>query len=287
MRHPATFIILVVFVALSVLIGCGGNASPAPSTATPAPTPTTPTTPTTPPGGTGTGGGGSTSGTTQWTSSVDTGTGTVSVSTAGDVTVQVSGEKASTSFTVNFCQWPGSDYNVRGLDSCFALNQTLMTDAIGNGHLTFHFPQPGMWAGAFFFAPGGDMSFSQARITTNALGSNGTMSGSLLPASKINQGRVPASVPTGSAQEPGSGTVALSGGKVTVTLKDATPNTVYSLGEFFSDAGSASQNLGNFTTDASGNATTIMTTAAGSGSIFSVYRINPTDYGFVTGFTVP
>ena len=113
------------------------------------------------------------------------------------------------------------------------------------------------------------------------------MSAPLVAESKINQGRVPSFIFGGSPQDPGGGTVSLSAGNVTATLKGAAPNATYTLHECFSGAGSACQAIGKVNTDASGNATTTMTVAGGSGSVFDIYNSSLHAYGFVSGFTVP
>src|ERR1051325_11094203 len=120
MRTAHLLVLALATLVLVALVGCGGNATPASTSSTPTP-PTTPTTtpPTTPP----TSGGGSAA-TAQWTSSVSGGTGTVTVFTSGDVTVQVTGATHSTSFRGNFCQFPGNDHNLQNQNPCFALNTT-------------------------------------------------------------------------------------------------------------------------------------------------------------------
>ncbi len=210
--------------------------SPSPSPTQPTPSPTPPPSP---------------SAGVQWSSNVTGATGTVTVSTTGDVSVQVSKAPPSMTFIGNFCQYPGSAFSGLGLDPCFALQQSFTTDASGNGQLTFHFPKSGPFTGSFNFAPGGDTN-SPSRITTDNIGTQVTLSAPLVPLSKANTGGAPGVEPT--MQEPGSGSVSLSAGNVAITLKGATPSSSYMVIQAFSDAGSASQQIGTLTTDAGGNA---------------------------------
>ena len=265
---------LVLCLALATVVwGCGGGGSSTPGTGGTNPPPSG----SPPPGNGG----------AQWTSNLTGATGTVTVSSGGDVSIQVSKAPPSTSFVGNFCQWPGSDYFTRGLDPCFLLNQTLSTDASGTGQLTFHFPKSGPWAGTFNFARGGDTNSPQ-RITSDNVGTSGMLTAPLVPMSKMNQGRAPAGVASGTVQDAGSGTVSLSAGTVAITLKGATANATYGVSEYFSDAGSASQQIGALQPDGSGNGSVTLTVAPGSGAIFALYRnVTPQTPGFVSGFTVP
>jgi hypothetical protein len=209
----------------------------------------------------------------------------VTVSTAGNVSIQVTKAAPSTSFVGDFCQFPGSDFFVRGENSCFGLQTSLITDSSGNGQLTFHFPKAGVWSGAFVFAPGGDTT-SSSTITTDNQATEGTLSSPLVPRSKTSD---PSFLPSGTPQEPGSGSLLLSAGKVTITLKAATANAAFSAGECDVGGSSSCFQVGsNFNTDASGNATTTFAAETGRGSSFEVDRnVNPATFGFVTGFSVP
>lgn len=271
----ATFILLLA--VLVVVIGCGSSnpaATNQPPTTPPSPTPPSPG-PLPPPN----------PATTQWSSNVTGASGSVTVSTAGDVTIQVTKAMPNTTYVGDFCQYPGSDYSTRGLNPCFGLQQSLTTDAGGNGQLSFHFPRSGAWAGEFFFAPGGDTN-SPSRITTDNTGPIGTLSAPLVAMSKANSGGAPGAQPA--TQEPGSGTVMLNGGSVTVTLKGGTASATLLLIESFSDGGSASQQIGTLNTDASGNATGTFTALSSSGAIFAISRnVVAQTANLATGFTVP
>ncbi len=202
--------------------------------------------------------------------------------------MQVTKAMPSTTYVGDFCQFPGDLWNNLGLNSCFLLQQSLATDASGNGQLSFHFPKSGVWSGAFIFAPGGDTN-STSRIDTDNVGTQVSLSAPLVPVSKANGGGPPGSVFATEPQEPGSGSVSLSGGNVTIKLAGATPNAKFLVGQSFSGGGSASQQIGNdFTTDVGGNATVTMPVLDSTGSMISVDRaVNPETAGFVTGFVVP
>lgn len=276
MRAATPFVLALfsIILDLVLLLGCGGNA-----TSSPAP-PTAPTTPAS--------SGGSSSASTQWSSTVNNALGTITVSTAGDVTVQVTGAKPSTTFDGFFCQYPSSYYYARKQQGCVELGQSLVTDASGNGKLTFHFPNSGAWAGAFDFAPGGDLNAYGTRIDTDVVDTTGTVSAPLLPASKVNPATGNPYIPIGSPQEAGSGIVKVNGGNVTVTVTGAAPNTKYLAGTNFAYGGSAGQSLGNLTTDAGGNATATFAGQPGTGTIVGVGIASAqNEYGLITGFVVP
>lgn len=277
---------LLLIAFLSVMIGCGSsnqaaNTKPTPSpqpAPAPAPSPQPSPQPSPSPN----------PGTAQWVSNVEGATGTVTVSTGGDVTVQVTKAMPSTTYVGNFCQFPSDDWSGRGFNPCFAVGQPLVTDASGNGQLTFHFPKSGVWSGAFFFAVGGDTN-SPTRIDTNLVGTQVSLSAPLVPVTKANGGGAPGAIEPSEPQEPGSGSVSISGASVNIKLAGATPNAKFIVGQSFSGGGSASQQIGNdFSTDASGNATVSIPALDSTGPIISVVQaVTPAVAGLETGFTVP
>jgi hypothetical protein len=264
---------IVTIAVLVVVTGCGSSNQMANTGPTPVPQPSPSPQPSPTPNGS-----------TQWSSNVTGATGTVTVSAAGDVMIQVTEAMPSTTFIGNFCQYPGSAFITRGLDPCFGLQQSFTSDANGNGQLTFHFPKSGSWTGSFNFAPGGDTN-SSARITTDNVGTQGTVSASLVPLSTANKGGAPGAEPT--TQEPGSGSVALSGGNVSITLTAATASASYAVFQAFSNSGSASQQVGTLTTDATGNASGTFAVLSSTGTLFEIDRMAATTAGLASGFTVP
>src|SRR5512140_886814 len=134
---------------VAIMSGCGGNASPSSTSTTPPAAPAA-----TPPSNPSGGGGASTSSapfaqaitaTVNGSSAGDFGM--VAVSAVGDVTIQVNGAQKNASYTWSFCMFSSG---------CFDLGQTLLTDGGGNGHLNFHFPKAGSWAGYFSGKSGTD-----------------------------------------------------------------------------------------------------------------------------------
>lgn len=274
---------LLLIALLSVVIGCGSSnraantptPSPQPS---PSPSPSPQPSPQPPPS--------PSPGSAQWVSNVEGATGSVSVSAGGDVTVQVTKAMPSTTYVGNFCQFPSNDWSGRGLNPCFVL-PSLTTDASGTGQLTFHFPKPGAWSGAFFFAVGGDTN-SPTRIDTNIVGTQVSLSAPLVPVTKANSGGAPGAIPAGEAQDPGTGSVSISGGNVILKLAGATPNANFIVSQSFSGGGSASQQIGTLTTDASGNASVTLPVLDSTGPMISISReVTPATAGLETGFTVP
>ena len=228
---------------------------------------------------------------TQWSSTVTGGSGTITVSTGGDVAVQVTGAKPSTTFDGFFCQSPSSYLYHTGREGCFALNQSLVTDTSGNAKLTFHFPKSGMWEGAFFFDPNGNTSYNPAQITTDVSDDDpkAAVSAPLLPMSKTNPPNTgDPYIPSSSPQEAGSGTVTVSGAKVTVKFTGGQPNTKYGVGTDFSYGGSAGGEVGTFTTDASGNANVTLPPRTGSGTLITVGKAGAqNEFGVAAAFSVP
>ncbi len=291
MRQVVAFFLALLLAG--AFAGCGGGSKPGttgtttnpptssptptpPTMPSPAPTPPTTPSPTPPP----------TAGSTQWSSNVNGATGTVTVSTTGNVSVQVTKALPSTTYVGNFCQYPSSDWSNMGLNPCFGL-PSLTTDASGNGQLAFHFPQSGIWAGAFIFAVGGDTN-SPSRIDTDNIGTAVTLTAPLVPLGKANGGGAPNDPISRQDQDPGSGSVSLSGGNVTIKVTGEVPNASFRVIQAFSDGGSATQQIGTLTTDGSGNAMVTMPVLSSSGSLIDVERIIPiATNGLVTGFTVP
>ncbi len=276
-----SFIFLIAVGAL--LVGCGGNASPAASNTPTMPTPpaTTPTTPTTPPsGGSGSGGSGSGGGSTptpptftppansQFQQSIivngAAGHGSVYVSTSGDVTIQMTGAQASSTFTWRFCTEGWSPIG------CFDMNQTLMTDASGSGQLTFHFPRSGGWVGYF------EGSSGSSTVSTQ-LATIGTLSAVFMPGQQTNGATCATCV-----QGPITGSVTVSNGNAHIVLHGAPANDNHEVDLI----GSTSTKLGNVITDGSGNLTADVPTQGSNGSLLEIWdHMEPAP--IVSGFKVP
>jgi hypothetical protein len=212
--------------------------------------------------------------------------GQVSVNGSGDVTIQVTGGSANTTYALQFCPFPTTRY------TCFSLG-SLTTDGTGAVQSTFHFPKTGPWAGDFQANGIGGTGFS-TQVGSNA---GQTFLATLQPASVTNgqgTGRDPTSSST--PQDRGSGTLSVNGGMVHVVLVGAAPNATYEVTQCFESAGSGCFQLGPFNgntvvTDAGGNATFDVPFAGIPGDFFTVEQVvsSPSlpSTGFAAGFKVP
>lgn len=211
--------------------------------------------------------------------------GQVTVDTAGNTTIKLTGAPASTSYTVQFC--PGFDSGATTIPapSCFNIT-TVTTDASGNTSSTVMFPKPGNWAGDFYL----NDSAGKIRYQTYLIQglNNETYLATLLPQTTTNNG----ALTTLSKQEPlTSGTVTYSKNALQFTVKGASPKTTYytdSSEGFYMDS-SGTYQLSTFTTDASGNGSSNTTESSPGGDLFQVgpNAMPPTTAGFVGGFAVP
>ncbi len=183
--------------------------------------------------------------------------GMVSVSSTGDVTIQVSGAQPRSSYPWSFCPLLGG---------CFDLGQILMTDASGNGQVTFHFPKTGNWAGYFSAQAGTSVIDTQdaahVAMTSILVNSNG-LNGSA-PCTSGNCGVI----------DPGHGSVTVANGSAHIVITGGLPNHTY---EVVLQGGGTTQ--GSMTTDASGNATADLAVTGGHGATYVLDSL-------VSGFTV-
>lgn len=269
MRHRP-FSVTLCFVALlavsAFLVGCGGNVtSPAaattpPATPTPSPTPTPPPSFTPPPN-------------SQFQQSIivngAAGHGSVYVSISGDVTIQVTGAQASASFGWRFC--PIGTNNT----PCFDLGQTLMSDAGGNGQLTFHFPRSGKWSG-YFEGNSGSSTISTQNATL------GTMSAIFLSSAELN-GTPPCG--TCKYETLQSGTVAVANQIAHIVLVNADPGNPNQVQEVDLNNGATSKNLGNVTMDANDNLTADVPLQGASGAVIGIW--DHSNQPIESGFQVP
>ena len=269
MRPTSLFLVLAITLGLSIaLIGCGGNASPASTTTTPTPPATTP--PATPPGS---GSGSSTSG-IQLQESIQgpSGSGTLTVNSSGDVSIQVSGMAPGANFTWNFCAVPA-------VSPCLDLGQKLLTDNGGNGQLTFRFPKSGTWSGYFVgnSAPPGTRGAYGITTYDSALHS---VSADMQKMSGINGSAIDST-----PQDPlTSGHVTVANGTATINVAGAAPMVMYDV-ILQGSGGSSSYGEGKLSTDANGNGNAQLKLSGDPGSVFRFTRTGAN--GFVTGFRVP
>jgi hypothetical protein len=208
--------------------------------------------------------------------------GQATVDSSGNVTIQLTGAAASTSYSAQFCPFPSTRY------MCIKLT-SVQTDASGAATTTFHFPTAGGWAGDFTLTAGTDIISTQVASNTGQL-----FLGTLIPAGNAN-GQGVASNPTAVSptQDQGAGSLAVNGGNVHVVLTSAVANATYAVVQCFPGGAPGCFQLGafnanTFTTDASGNAVFDVQTAGIPGDFFTVTQVvntpNPTPPGLVAGF---
>ncbi len=289
MRPTGFVLALAIAFPMLLLGGCGGNASPAPTASpTPPPSPATPTAPTTPPAtpsggsGSGTSGFGTGPATVQYQTElmapqngVDVGKGILSITPTGDVTVQVSGQAAGNNFSFQFCPYPAALY------SCFDLGQTLLMDGNGEGHLTFHFPKSGTWAG--YFKANGSTTGTYLTTYDSNFANIGTQP--LFKMTQVNPSGTCGTTCSGAQDPLGSGSVSVRETFLSVTVSGAMPNAAYTVIGCGS-GGSDCYSEGTVTTDASGNiANGGLKLGNTPAAIFRLQRGSAP--GFITGFMVP
>jgi len=223
----------------------------------------------------------------QWSATVSSATngnlGTITVSTAGDVNVSLTGAQASTGFTLQFCQFPQADFTTQLRDSCFAV-AAINTDANGAVQTTVPFPQRGIFAGHFFFSTGVGQVTGEVSTERSAL--TGNFTAQLVPMSTANGGIMAEAT---SSQEPfTSGTVVASQQRFTLSLAGAVANRDFNISECATSDTATCLNVATFTTDSTGGANiSASVDPASGGSIFRVIGTLQPAGGFISGFTIP
>ena len=218
-----------------------------------------------------------------------TSNGQMSIDTDGNVSIQLTGATASTTYTVQFC--PAFDGSSGGpAPPCFNVG-TVDSGANGSGTSTFLFPQSGSWAGDFELDTGGNdeyQTFVGNTVIASLVASEVYMS-TLQPQSTVNgTGVTGAASDSPGTQEPlTSGTITYSKGSVQFVLTGASPSMIHSTSESegLPIDSSGTYSLGQFTTDASGNASSTEPLGGNYGDIFEVNPQSGT--GFIGGFSVP
>ena len=213
------------------------------------------------------------------------GSGQISMDNAGNMTVQLTGAAASTTYTLQFC--PAKPAG--GTDIVCTDAGTVTTTASGSADATMLFPQPGSWAGDFQLNIGTNSEYVTNMEPVTGSPSQVYMS-TLQPETTVNT----VGVATGSPQAPlASGTVTYSNGSLQFVLAGTSPNTVVSAGEGTDYIGSSnsyelydSQGQAGFTTDGQGNVTFTVLQDNDVGDIFQVSP-NANEIGFIGGFSVP
>lgn len=210
----------------------------------------------------------------------DAARGTVSVDGSGNVSIQVSGAAPSSTYHFVFSLYPATRYPQQ-----MDLAADLVTDANGNGQLTFRFPRPGTWAGYFQAYDGAPNGPTTTYLTTYD-SSHGTETFTLLPQGAVNpQGVCAPGGCTANQQDPlNTGTIRVINGAATVTLTGAAPNVTYGIVGCGS-GGSDCVSLGSVNTDPNGNGAAQVNVSANPVAVFTLTRTAA--LGFVTGFVAP
>lgn len=207
--------------------------------------------------------------------------GEVSIDTMGNVTVQLTGAAASTSYSMEFCEAIAPFATTSAIDCVPMTNLT--TDSSGNAKSTFPFPESGEWAGDFYLGTGNNNTTQYATSLDPGV-NNETYMAALLPDTAVNGGVDT----TASPQDPlASGSVSYSNGTLKFTVAGAAPNTTYGTNESETPTldGSGTYATGNLVTDGSGNGSLTTTLGPVGGDIFQA--VPTKDAGFIGGFSIP
>lgn len=184
-------------------------------------------------------------------------TGQITIGTNGNVTVQFTGGTANTTLTVQFC--PGFNQGItQPTPACINVG-TVTTDGSGNADTTVKFPQAGQWVGDFQLNSAS--SSTTPAYTTGSVGSgqSQTFLATLEPESTVNGGTLTRQTPQGPLT---SGSVSYTNSALQFTVAGATPNTTYDILQSetrYMDS-SGTYDIGQLTTDGSGNGHLTLTT---------------------------
>lgn len=215
------------------------------------------------------------------------GGGQISMDSAGNMTVELTGAAASAMYTLQFC--PSEQ---AGGDPIVCTNVgTVTTSASGSADSTMLFPNPGSWAGDFQLNIGSNSEYV-TNMNPAASAPNQVYMATLQPETTANGTGV--IMAGGSPQAPlKSGTVTYSSGSLQFVLTGTSPNTAFSAGESTNYLGSSSsyllynsQGQANFTTDAQGDVTFSVLQDNVTGDLFTVVP-QGNAIGFIGGFSVP
>jgi hypothetical protein len=205
--------------------------------------------------------------------------GQVTIDTSGNTTVDVTGQAANKTYTLQFCPaFEGGDNNT---PACSNIT-TVSTNASGSGSSTVKFPQSGNWAGEFSVNDSSGATVMQTGLMPGV--NNETYMSTLVPETTTNGGELT----NGGVQDPfGSGSVSCLNGTLLFTLKGASPNTVYVIVETNGRSLDSSQSyvLLNIVTDAAGNGSASVSLATAGGEGGDMFEVG--EGISIGGFSIP
>jgi hypothetical protein len=205
------------------------------------------------------------------------GSGTISMDTTGQITLQLSGAPAKASYTVAFCPtyWFYSQPA-----PCFDVG-TVSVDSGGSANGSMKFPKSGEWAGDFELNSGSTEMYltTYAPVYLAALEPESTLNGA-----ELNQ--------SGEAQLPlTSGSVTYSGDSFQFTLTGTLPGTTFNAIENQDELqGSGSNYLQYDFSATNGNASVSEPPSGAGGDVLELeqtFYVDVSGQGFIGGFSVP
>jgi hypothetical protein len=208
--------------------------------------------------------------------------GDVSIDTAGNMTVELAGAAANTTYFMQFCEAINPLAVGNASVDCVPITN-ISTDSNGNAKMTLPFPEGGEWAGDFYLGTGNDNTTQYSTFLAPGI-NNEIYMATLLPERIVNG----ALATTATAQDPlSSGTVSYSNGVLKFTIAGAAPNTTYETSESETNYldGSGTYVTGPIKTDANGDGSLTTELNDTGGDIFQANPLQ--NAGFIGGFSIP
>ena len=220
------------------------------------------------------------------------GSGQISITTSGSVTIQLTGAAAGTTYAAQFC--PSYNIYMQKPYPCISLGN-VATNASGSATATTQFPQPGSWAGDFQLNSGSTIEYETGlgpesdangvtQVYTAQLQSDSTVNGK---GDNSPQPTNPLPLTSGSVVYSTA-----SNGTLQFTLTGTSPDTTFTAAESGVLGGSQTYVLYNtqkqsaFTTNAQGNVTFTVLQDGTAGDLF-LADPQTNKAGFIGGFSVP
>jgi hypothetical protein len=204
--------------------------------------------------------------------------GQVTIDTSGNTTVNVTGQAAGKTYTLQFC--PATASSNQG-PACFNVT-TVSIDSSGSASATVKFPQSGNWAGDFSLNDSSGNQIVDSGLLPGL--ANETYYSTLLPESQTDGG----AVALYKGQNPlTSGSVSYSNGEMVFTVKGAAADIGYQVDQTSgTDLDSSnSYALGTLDTNTAGDGSASVQLTPTGGDMFNME--GGTGAGFVGGFSIP